>query len=725
MAPRKIAVLSTFLLALPSLVLAETVAVAPRAINAADRVIQQGAVSSHARPEFEVGRTAATLPLRRIVLQLAPRAGAQTDLETLLAAQQNPASPSYHHWLTPKEFGARFGLSDADLAVVTQWLQSQGFTVDEVAQGRGWLNFSGTVGQVEKSFATEIRDYKVAGSIRHANATAPSLPRGLADLVKGVVSLNGFERHAHHRPPTPRSGQSPRDNFDGDHALAPGDFAVIYNLTPAYSSGVNGSGETIAIVARSDIKRSDVTRFRNNFGLPANPPIFVHNGDDPGIIDGDDVESDLDTEWAGAVAPNAAVKLVISASTEVSDGVMLSAQYIVDQNLADVSTTSYGLCEQELGASQVQFYESLLAQSSAQGTTSLAAAGDSGVSDCDDPSSDTGTIVAVDNPCSSAYATCAGGTEFNDTANPSTYWSDTVNPTTRASALSYIPELVWNESGSTPDGEQLWSTGGGASSFISKPSWQSAPGVPADGHRDVPDIALSAARHDGYLIYQDGDLEGVSGTSAAAPTFAAIVALIDQKAGSRQGNVNPGLYQLAQQQYGSGGAAVFHDVTAGNNTVPGVGGFRATAAYDRTTGLGSVNVQTLLAQWSGGKTVPPPVPTPCVPSATTMCLESGRFTVSATFDAGTEGAGAAQVVKLTDDTGYLWFFADSNVEAVVKVLNGCGDGGHYWVFAGGLTNVSVVLTVQDSQTGAIRTYTNPANTQFAPVEDTTAFSTCP
>jgi pseudomonalisin len=695
----------------------------PTRLDERDRVVLRGNVPPRARPELEVGRSDAELPMRRMILQLEPRPGAKAQIEKLLLDQQDPASPRYHRWLTPEEFGARFGLADADLQLVTGWLEAHGFTVEEVAKGRGWINFSGVASQVEQAFATEMHDYRVDGTIRHANSVDPSIPRGLAGLVGGVVSLHSFPRPAHRGSIHPVTGPRPRfDEGGGIHDLVPADFATIYDLGPAYRSGNDGSGQSIAIVARTDILLSDVRSFRRTFGLPANDPVFVHNGPAPGIVSGEEGESDLDTQWAGAVAPGATIKLVISASTNSSDGVLLSAQYIVDHNLAPVATTSYGLCEALQGASEIAFYDNLLSQGAAEGITSFAVAGDAGAADCSDPNGATGSGRAVDNPCSSPNNTCVGGTQFDDTGNPNAYWASTNDPVTQGSALSYIPEVAWNESGNAAGGSGLWSTGGGASSFFSKPSWQVAPGVPADGRRDVPDVSLSAAAHDGYLVFMGGSTFSFSGTSAAAPSFAGLMALVVQRTGSRQGNANPAFYTLAAAQYGSGGPAVFHDVTTGSNSVPGVTGSSCGTGYDQVTGLGSVDGAVMLDSWPGS--IPPPT-SPCTAGATTLCLNHNRFEVTATFDAGGGNSGTAQTVALTDDTGYLWFFAAANVEAVVKVLNGCGLGGHYWVFAGGLTNVNVVMKVRDTQTGAVRTYTNPSNTAYLPLQDTAAFSACP
>jgi pseudomonalisin len=565
-------------------------------IDDADRMVLPGNVPPLTGAELDLGRSDPNLPMERMILALELRPGAGARLEELLTEQQRPGSPRYHQWLTPEEFGADLGLADADVRLVTGWLEAHGFTVEEVAGGRGSINFSGTAAQVEEAFATEMHDYLVEGTIHHSNSTEPSIPRGFAGLVHGVASLNSFPLRPLHTDVRPIS--APDYTFGGNHYIAPTDFATIYGLASTLSAGTNGNGQTIAIVARTDIMVADVQAFRSSFGLPANDPVFVHNGTDPGDRGGgDEFESILDTEWAGAVAPQATVDLVVSASTRTSDGISLSAQYVVSHNLAPIVSVSYGLCESRLGAAGQKFWNALWAQAAAQGITAFVASGDSGAAGCDAPSGKRGFGLAVNGLCSTPFDVCVGGTKFNDTANPSAYWTASNQPVTRSSALSYIPEVAWNENATVPGGSGLWSSGGGASKVYAKPSWQSGPGVPADRKRDVPDVALSAAAHDGYVIAHGTNLYAIGGTSASTPAFAGLMALVDQAKGSRQGNVNPILYQLAANQYGAGGPQVFHDVGAGNNSVPRLKGFACGPGYDEVTGLGSVDGAALIANW--------------------------------------------------------------------------------------------------------------------------------
>ena len=577
----------------------------PPTVNDNDVVTLRGDVPPLARPEFDVGPSATSLPMERMILALRPSPAAQAALERLLADQQDPASPDYHRWLTPEEFGSRFGPTADELAAVTGWLVAHGFVVEEVAKGRLWINVTGTVGDVEQAFHTSIHDYVVDGELHHANSTDPEIPRALAPFVAGPVSLNDFRRQGMSRVigslvPNPTT---PEFTSGSSHYLAPADFATIYNVAPLYGNGIDGTGQAIAIVGRTDIALADVQYFRTLFGLPANDPQFIVNGADPGDLGGgEETEADLDVEWSGAVAPYATIKFVISKSTATTDGVDLSAQYIVDHTLAPVMSTSFGLCEADLGSSGNTFYSNLWAQAAALGITSFVASGDSGAAGCDPGSSATGTVQAVSGLCSTPSNVCVGGTQFMDTSSPSTYWSSSNDPTTHASAISYIPEQAWNESGNVSGGSGLWATGGGVSSLYGKPAWQVAPGVPSDNARDVPDVSLTAAGHDGYLIVQGHTAvkQGVyivSGTSASSPSFAGIMALVVQQTGASQGNANVRFYQLGNVQY-SGGAAVFHDSTTGNNTVPGVTGFSCTTGYDLATGLGSIDASALVNGWS-------------------------------------------------------------------------------------------------------------------------------
>lgn len=563
------------------------------------RVTLRGNLHPQAKAKYDIGRVASDYPMERMILTLLPDAGQRDTLDEYISALYNSESPSYHHWLTAAEYAERFGPSNSDVAQIVDWLKNHGFESIDVSIGRRTIIFSGTAEQVRAAFHTSIHAYNVGGRIHHANAQEPEIPAALAQVVGGIVSLHDFHSSVMHRPVRK---VSPQFTSGGSHYLAPADFATIYDLGPAYQQSINGSGQSVAIVARSNINLSDVAQFRSSFGLPANNPQIILNGPDPGIWDpNEETEADLDVEWSGAVAKNATIKFVVSKSTNTTDGVDLSAQYIVDNNLAPVMSTSFGLCEAWLGSAGNTFLNNLWEQAAVEGITVFVSSGDNGAAGCDSSSESSAVYgLAINGLCSTPYSVCVGGNEFNDVANPALYWSAANASGTQGSALSYIPEVVWNESGPTSG---LWASGGGASTIYAKPSWQTGAGVPADGKRDVPDVSLSAAGHDGYLIVQEGGLYVVGGTSAASPSFAGIMGLVVQSANSRQGNANTVFYPLATRQR-TGGAAIFHDITSGNNSVPGLTGFSATAGYDQATGLGSVDASVLVAHWSDGMIVP-------------------------------------------------------------------------------------------------------------------------
>ncbi len=568
-------------------------------IDDQDRVTLRGNRHPLAIARSDAGAVQPDFPMEHMILTLLPDPAQQHDLNSLLDAQHDPESPYYHQWLTPEQYGERFGVSETDAAQVSNWLQLHGMTVEEITAGHSSIVFSGTAAQVQTAFHTEIHIYNVRGEVHHANANDPDIPVALAGVVGGVVSLHDFRSDAMHAL---ARKLSPDFTSGGSSYLAPADFATIYDLNPLYQQSINGNGESIAIVGRSNIRLADVRQFRSAFGLPPNDPQIIVNGTDPGVFSSaEETEADLDVEWSGAVAKNAAIKFVVSKSTSSSDGVDLSAQYIVNHNVAPVMSTSFGLCEAALGSAGNGFLNSLWQQAAAEGITVLVSSGDNGAAGCDSASASSATHGrGVNGLCSTPYSTCVGGTQFNDISKPSLYWSSSNASGTQASALSYIPEVTWNESG---PGYGLWSSGGGASLIYAKPVWQAGTGVPSDGKRDVPDVSLSSAGHDGYLIYQEGSLYVVGGTSAASPSFAGIMTLVAQHAATRLGNANIALYSLATLQ-GQGGASIFHDTTHGNNSVPGQTGFNAGTGYDQATGLGSVDASVLVSHFGDASRLP-------------------------------------------------------------------------------------------------------------------------
>jgi subtilase family serine protease len=489
-----------------------------------------------ARPEFDLGTAPATLPMQRMLLVLKRSDAQQAALEQLLDDLQNKNSPNYHQWLTPEQFGQQFGPTDADMQTITLWLQSHGFQLGST-KGRTVLEFSGSASQVQDAFHTSIHKYVVNGEQHWANAGDPSIPSALTPAVAGIASLNNFGKKAMNRFVGTYSektrelvGPAPNYTFGCGsgyecYAIAPYDFAAIYNVAPLWSSGINGTGQSIAIVGRTNINPNDSTTFWQLFLLtvPANKLQVTLNGPDPGIT-GDEAEADIDIQWSGAVAPQATINFVTSASTESTDGVDLSAVYIVENNVAPVVSESYGLCELGLGTAGNQFEAALWGQAAAQGMTVMVSSGDNGAAGCDDPSYPAQYGLSVNGDASTPYNVAVGGTDFNEYQKWSTYWYSSNNASTQQSAKGYIPETTWNDSctnsiavtlgyGSTAEQacnnpQMIYAGGvnstggsGGASNCTtnsqvrgscsqgySKPSWQSGNGVPADGKRDLPDV---------------------------------------------------------------------------------------------------------------------------------------------------------------------------------------------------------------------------------------------
>ena len=348
-----------------------------------------GNVHPLARAEFDAGAVSANLRLERMVLVLTPSAEQQAELDTLVATQQDPKSAQYHQWLTPDEYGARFGVSDAQLAEVSTWLRRKGFAIDEVPPGRRLVVFSGTARQVSNAFHTAIHYYRVNGAMHLANAQDPQIPAELAGVVTGVLTLNDFRRVSQIASARPTAAQ-PEYSAGATHYLFPADFATIYDLNPLYREGTNGSGTAIAIAGRSNIELSDVASFRSMAGLAANTPSVIVDGNDPGLVSGDQSESTLDVEWAARLRPRRQVNLVVASSTATTDGVDLASAYIVNHATAPVVSVSYASCEQEMGAAELAFYNGLWEQAASEGMSVFVAAGDAGAAGCQAANSITG-----------------------------------------------------------------------------------------------------------------------------------------------------------------------------------------------------------------------------------------------------------------------------------------------------------------------------------------------
>jgi large repetitive protein len=674
-----------------------------------------------ATPASSAGRVEADKTFQRMLFVLTPSAEQEAQLKQLLADQQNPRSPNYHHWLTAKAFGAQFGPADGDVQKARAWLESAGFTVTQTAASKRWLEFSGSSGQVESAFQTQMQYFRVRGRTYVANASDLAIPASLAGISRGVASLNNFGL----RPPvhtatglagTNAQGQKIKltpnltaaGATDTTYYMAPGDFAAIYNTKALLSSGVDGTGITIAIAAQSDIEITDQQQFRQIFQLPSNDPNVFVSGPDPGLaneVDAD--ESLLDVEWAGAVAPSATIDLVVAGSTDTTPGVNLAAAYIIDSDLAPILTFTYGSCEQALGTTGNAFFNALWEQAAAEGITVVVSAGDNGAAGCDNPNAGEPAQYgpAVNGVAATPFNLAVGGSEFADSGNPATFWSS-ANAANYSSAIGYIPENAWNEScdpGQPTSATNcvfgngnfsLLSAAGGVSTLYAKPTWQTGAGVPADGARDVPDVVLAAASEHDEAVYctslagnpcqlnaaqQLVNLTLVGGTSVSTPAMAGILALVEQKNGAYQGQVDYLLYRFAQTagntcsstsetNPSTSNSCVFYDITSGSNAVPCAGrssgcssvnagvngmltGFAAGPGYDAVTGLGSVNAANLAAAWNASALLSSQItlqtPSISIAHGTTVPLNGA---VSATTGTGTPTGAVAFLTDLSTES---------------------------------------------------------------------------
>ena len=587
-----------------------------------------------------------------ITLQLQYRGA----LDALIAEQQRPGSAAYHRWLTPEEFTARFAPPAPAYDELADWLRQEGVAVTP-SPSRLRIDFTGTVAQVERSFQVHMNRYHYAGREALAAADSPTVPARFADLVRSA-RLNTFPL-AH-----PLTQVTVLDQLTD--TMAPSDMYTAYGMNPVLATGIDGRGQTIAVVARSDFELSDVSTFQSEFGVPVRAPTKVFPDGNPGIgspnsacaginnaakrqscILDEETEVALDTEWAGAMAPGAAVLVDIS-----NADIDLSLLDIVNHHPeAKIVTLSFGVCER-LDPSVVETMQPLYAQAATQGQTVLVATGDDGPDECMD-----GKGASVNAFASDPNVTAVGGTSLDPGFDGS------------GTATRYVDETVWNDDGAS---------GGGVSTLVAKPSYQNGPGVPADGFRDQPDVALLASPlHSGYVIAVESQLTIIGGTSASAPSWAGIVALLNQAAAANGlGAINDSLYQFARQQYADGGPAVFHDVTIGNTTFDHVTGYAAGVGFDLATGWGAPNVELLVQAFAPASPTPSPSPTPVLTVLPCVgdCDGNGVVSVAELIKGvdiflGLERAGDCPA---TECNGSALVAVDCLIQAVNAALNGCG-----------------------------------------------------
>jgi kumamolisin len=508
----------------------------------------------------------------------------QQELASLLTALYNPRSPQYHHFITPQQFTAEFGPTVAQQQQVVDYLRSTGITVNNVSSNGLLINARATVAQAESAFQVQINNYQTGARQFYANANVPTIPSPVSSLI---LSVGGLDNSVRLRPLAHRA-QQPLAGYKQ------ADLVGAYDMTPLHRADMRGNNQTVAVFELDGYQQSDIRQFlsQNNLGQPSITNALVDGAD--GSAGAGAIEVELDIDVVAEIAPKAAQ--IVYEGPNTTQGVNDTYNQIVTDNKAQITTISWGECESQSGAAELQTLDGIFKQGAAQGISLFAASGDSGAYDCND------TNLAVDSPASDPYITGVGGTNLQETNG------------------AYTSESVWSDPTSTQRGTNGSGGGGGLSSTFSQPSWQVAPGVSSqysNGMREVPDVSADADPHTGYAVYCTVSAAGcpasgnivVGGTSAAAPLWAASTALLNeylqQQGQSRIGFANPTLYRLANEKQFN---TPFHDVTTGNNLY-----YPATTGYDLASGLGSPDVYNIARAIAGGSTTtPPPVPVPSI-----------------------------------------------------------------------------------------------------------------
>lgn len=632
-------------------------------VDSTQRAVLPGQQAVWARAGNDLGSVPDDLALNHLSVVLRRSAERQRAYDLLLLQQQDPASPNYHHWLSPVQIGEQFGATQHDIDTLSNWLGTQGLKVTAVANNHMQIHFSGHAADVARAFATELHYFQTDTEKRMASTGASSIPAALSTAVQSIRGLTPITLHPAHHFSAPRAMLQRADSRPAgtscqngvcSYAVFPADFSTIYDLTPVAKQGIDGSGQSIAIVGRQRVYNADIENFQSLAGLATKDPVVIipPAGVDPGqpattcdtsttatpsctkpsAAVQDQGEASLDVQRAGSVAPGATIKLIVSGDgTSGGDGVDIGIEYAIDTDPppAQILSISFTSCEADNDQGTASYVDGYFSQAAMEGISVFVASGDGGVAGCAslDTAPTAGEAVSPNLLCASSHATCVGGTEFADSVNPGLYWNST-NGDNYSSALGYIPEGAWNDPLNSKGVPQAAASGGGASSFIPVPSWQSGLASVSVQGRYTPDVAFAASTNDGYftciaaqggscvVTNQSFSFLPTGGTSASAPSMAGIAALLNQKTGSAQANLNPRLYALAANP----GNGVFHDVTVAssgvancvlatpsmcNNSTPGPGGLTGGLAgyavgpgYDLVTGLGSIDVANLLAQWS-------------------------------------------------------------------------------------------------------------------------------
>lgn len=553
---------------------------------------------------YDAGPLPTTTHLQNLTVILRSRAPA--ELQEFLAAVQYPASPQYHHWLTPEEFSARFGASPAGVAQVEAWLRSGGMTGIHSGRGGLWIEFSGSSGAVEALLNTEMRAMVANGVPHFANRTSPAVPPTIAPFIAGFAGLDDFG-------PQPQTVHAAAARGNTITLGAPA-FASVYGLSGLYAHGFTGESMNIAILGRTPVQEDDVRAYRAQFHLPQNDFQAVavpgSTGTDSAL---DEEEATFDLEVASGAAPAANLLYVWGSTLDAA------AEWAIDNRIATILSESYAGCENTGDV----FYQTLAMQASAEGITWLSAAGDSGAAACDAPGAPAAQFgLHASAPAATPDITAVGGTALQ--ASPGSVQSGSAGDGTRSISDSQITETGWSSLSAVTAG------GGGISQVFGRPGYQSD-FAPADiAGRMLPDVSFAASPNDSpYSVLFHGQSELVGGTSMATPLLAGILALVNESLISQDpsysqglGEINPILYRLSET-----GPTVFHDIVDGSNDVPcvanspdcksGAEGYAAEPGYDLATGLGSVDATELASSWTSAT---------FTPSNATLAVSAGKAT---------------------------------------------------------------------------------------------------
>lgn len=611
-------------------------------------------VDNHPKDAEKLQPAGSADPNQNLTMQIRFAVRNRRQLGRLLAEQQDPRSPRYHKWLKPGEFANRFGPLPTEVNAVARWLRDEGFSISIANPAQ--IRFTGTVATAERAFSVHI--FKYGAGTAYANADDPVIPQRFGNVIGSVLGLDNMSaavpvsaphRSASAPPAAPlqagavaqkrtismatTSGESYVPDFEqGDQeGFAPQDVRTFYDET--VQTGSDGSGGCVGIVGTSDVHDATLTAFASQFSLPSFSVTRVvpSGGTNPGIVSanpfGPEQEAELDLEYSHAVAPGAAQRLYI---TNGNDQIIDDLTSAIDEDMCDAINVSFTLCSSS-ATTFSSTLDTLFMKAAGQGQSVFVSSGDDGAAglmfDMNSNTCVLGTTQNVNEMSADPFVTAVGGTQFTPTYDGS------------GNDMGHVTEDVWNAEGGA--------SGGGASQIFGKPTnpaYQTGPGVPMDGMRDVPDVSMMGAFGEPGVFLADDQGSTTptisccsGGTSLSAPLWAGFSRVLSQQVGSPVGPLNPTIYALANQQFGASATANgFRDVTSGNNTFNGVTGFAAGTAYDQATGWGTIDFNVFAAAVKSFEPTPTPTATATAtstPTPTATATATQTSTASPTLTA--------------------------------------------------------------------------------------------